>query len=148
MIYTPEEKQRMERLLQVFSDYIANHPYTDFAYSDKTGFVCLSVGESTDYLYFLVPDFDQMLRMLIDDYLIDEEVRVGDYLKIDYGYVCQLLTPRLEAMGPDRDHCLQFMEERFVQNRKHIEQLHEQALKDIAALRQMLKRYPELNIKI
>ena len=37
MVYTPEKKKRMERLLEVFSDYVAESQYLGIAYADKTG---------------------------------------------------------------------------------------------------------------
>ena len=38
MIYTVEEKSRMDNVLETFGDYIRGHEAFDIVYSDKTGY--------------------------------------------------------------------------------------------------------------
>ena len=76
MIYSPEEKARMDTLLQVFRDYVNSVEQYDIVYSEKAGFIRICVGEGADQIYFSITGFDHMLRMFIDDFLMDEEENV------------------------------------------------------------------------
>lgn len=83
MAYTLKEKARMDKLLEVFSDYIAENKDVDIAYAKKTGYVRLIVAEATDWGFFPITDFDDMLEMFLADLTADEEDRLfevsGDY---------------------------------------------------------------------
>lgn len=148
MVYTLEEKQRMDRLLHAFSDYVAQHEYIDIAYTDKTGFVQLSIGESTDYLYFTITGYDDMLTLFIDSHLLNEQSRVGEDLKIDYSHVRKLLSPAFATLGEDEKYCLRFMEEYFEICKKRYAQMHQQNQCHTDAVRKLLEGCPELKIKI
>ena len=117
MRYTPEEKQRMDRLLAVFADYVADSTEIDVAYSDKTGYVRLIVDEGADAVFFLIKDFDDMLTMFIDDIFADCEHSVI-YLNergTAHGFqrAYQHLHKVLSALDVDRAYALAKLEERY-----------------------------------
>ena len=143
MVYTPKEKQRMDRLFHAFSDYVRTHRFMDIAYTDKSGFVWLSVGEATDYLYSRIPDFDYMLKMFVDSYMMDEETRTGSYMRLDYNRLRSLLSPRFATLGDDAEYCLRFMEEHLEKIRKWHESLYLQQQQEDAQLRKLLADCPE-----
>ena len=109
MIYSSEEKLRMDRLLATFSDYVAHSQDIDIAYSDKSGFVRLIIEECADTVFFPITSFDDMLSMFLGDFLLNEETRVQDYQCIDYDRLRCRLTPRLSGLGEDSRYSLDFI---------------------------------------
>ena len=106
MIYTQQEKQRMEVLLEAFRDYVDRSPFFDIVYSEKAGFLRVCVGEGADQIYFPITGFADMLAMFIDDFLQDAEERnenCPDKIR-------SLLMPTLNAFGED---ALAVMEQRL-----------------------------------
>jgi hypothetical protein len=71
MVYTQNEKDRMARLLEAFSDYIAESREMDVAYSEKTGYVRLVTDEYADPVFFELKDSEDLLDMLFYDILCD-----------------------------------------------------------------------------
>ena len=128
MIYSPEEKARMDTLLQVFRDYVNSVEQYDIVYSEKAGFIRICVGEGADQIYFSITGFDHMLRMFIDDFLMDEEIRVRHYLRRDYDHVRALLSPILDKLGDDRDLAFSTMEQQFENCRQRCEQTRQERL--------------------
>ena len=128
MVYTPEEKARMDVLLHAFQHYVDAHTYYDILYSHKAGFLRVCVGESADQIYFPISGFDDMLRMFVADFLQDEENRMENFLLLDYDHVRTLLTPILEKLGDDRTYVLAFMEEEFENCRHRREQTRQKRL--------------------
>ena len=84
MIYSQEEKAKMDTLLQAFRSYIDQNPHYDVLYSKKAGYLRVITGENCDAIYFPITGFADMMRMFTDDFLSDEESRVGHSLKRDY----------------------------------------------------------------
>ena len=119
MIYTPEEKQRMDRLLEVFADYLANSTEIDVAYAKKTGYVELVIAENADYVYFPIENYDDMLQMFFYHVLCDE-VKVAcdrdphlrnntmDY-KVPFERLCCILAPLGEAGTYERGELIKFI---------------------------------------
>ena len=118
----------MDRLLELFRDYVAAQACYDILYSEKAGFLRVCVGEGADTIYFPITGFSDLLRMLIDDFLLDEEARMGHYLRRDYGHVRSLLVPRLEQLEEDRNYALTFMEQEFENCRHRTEQTRRERL--------------------
>lgn len=73
MVYTPEEKKKMDDLMDVFAEYTANHSEFDIAYSDKTGYVRLITDEGADQYFFPLSDFNDLVDMFCME-IISEEV--------------------------------------------------------------------------
>lgn len=49
MLYTEKQKQEMEKILEVFQDYLKESPYADIVWSDKLGYIwlCISLKKRT-----------------------------------------------------------------------------------------------------
>lgn len=144
MIYTSEEKQRMELLLSAFAPYWEDHPYYDIVYSQKAGYLCVITEEDADNTYFRIKSFEDMLRMFVDDYLSDAQAQVRDPLYMDYSMVREALYPILSNLGPESDFCLDFMEERFIQWQWQLQRHHELYQKDTEELKKLLEKHPDL----
>lgn len=123
MVYTPEEKRNMDLLLSAFSDHIAQHCYHDIAYSDKSGFLLLTIGEGADNLYFPISNFEEMLTIFIDDFLLEEENRAGHYLHLDYDRVQRLLLSRLDSHDFDRNSILRIIGQCIDRHRRECAQI-------------------------
>ena len=63
MVYAREEKERMDRLLAAFADYVESSDEMDVAYSPKSGYVRLITAEDADAVYFPIESYDAMLEM-------------------------------------------------------------------------------------
>lgn len=111
MKYLPEEKAKMDVLLQAFQSYVDRQEDYDVLYSRKAGYLRILTGESCDAIYFPITGFSDMVRMFTDDFLEDEEMRTVDCAKCDYDYVRSLLTPRLDTLGPFREEAYRIMEQ-------------------------------------
>ena len=115
MVYTPEEKLRMDKLLEVFEYYIAESQEMDIAYAPKTGYVWLVVAENADWVYFPVKGYDDLLEKLCSCMVMEEEERsvvsVGDYSMVDTQRPRELLSARLHRLDENRGYALGKMEE-------------------------------------
>ena len=74
MVYTQEEKKKMDNAIQVFAEYTAGHSEFDIAYSEKTGYVRLIIAEFADQIFFPLKDFDELMDMFCME-IISEEVK-------------------------------------------------------------------------
>lgn len=112
MVYTPEEKKKMDRLLAACADLVANSPETDVAYSDKTGYVRLIVGEHVDNIYFKYDDFEDMLRTFTMDVVYEEmekALAVNPKLTnqtMDYEPPRKRMKDYVRSMGADMEYAL------------------------------------------
>lgn len=143
MIYTPEEKARMDYLLQVFQPYIDTKEFYDILYSEKAGFLRVCVGESADHIYFSVNSYNDMLHMFVTDFLQDEEQRVGHYLRRDYDHVRTLLHPYLEKLGDDREFAYDFLEQQIEICQCRCEQFRLERLEMIRETEELLEELRE-----
>lgn len=112
MVYTPEEKGRMDQLLSAFTNYVAESDDIDIAYTEKIGYVRLIIAESADNLFFPLRNFDDMLQMFFFDILSDE-VNLAfarnpklTYRTMDYTTAYHRLRSFLGALGADREYAL------------------------------------------
>lgn len=71
MVYTAEEKNRMDRVLEAFRAYVASSRSMDVAYSEKTGYVRLIIAEYADSVFFPIRTADEFLKMFFFDILFD-----------------------------------------------------------------------------
>lgn len=106
MIYTQQEKQKMNRLLEAFRDYVDHSPYFDILYSKKAGFLRVCIGEGADAVYFPIGGFEEMLIMFIDHLLQDAE----EHGENRPDKIRSLLVPILNPFGED---ALAVMEQRL-----------------------------------
>jgi len=125
MKYSQTEKAKMDALAEAFRSYVHRQDDYDVVYSPKAGYLRLITGEDCDQIYFPITGFADMLRMFADDHLLDEEKRVGHYLKLNYARVRRLLVPRLDALGKYREEAYKIMDETFEICRVHCEHIHQ-----------------------
>ena len=130
MKYTQEEKAKMDLVLEAFRSYIDGLDGYDVVYSQKAGYLRLIVDDTNDHIYFPIEGFEDMLRMLVDDHLHDEEVRVEHFLKLDYDRVRGLLIPRLDALGEYREEAYAVMEKTMDDCRQRSECFHQLDLQE------------------
>lgn len=73
MVYTPEEKRKMDNVIQAFAEYTAAHNEFDIAYSDNTGYVRLIIDAGADQCYFPLSGFDNLMDMFCME-IVSKEV--------------------------------------------------------------------------
>jgi len=104
MVYTPEEKKKMDNLLQVFAEYTAAHREFDIAYSDKTGYVRLIIAECADQCYFPISSFDELMDMFCMEIVAEELQRqleenpLLENQDVDYDTIRLRLQSYIDAM--------------------------------------------------
>ena len=139
MIYAQEEKAKMDALLEAFRSYVDDHDHYDVVYSKKAGYLRVITGTGCDEIYFPITGFSDMMRMFTDDFLSDEEYRAGHFLKRDYDHVRNLMIPRLDALGENRDEAYGIMEKTFDACRARCEHLRQEHLEEIQKLEELIQ---------
>lgn len=110
MKYTQEEKVKMDAIAEAFRSYVNQRDDYDVIWSPKAGYLRLLTGESCDRIYFPIDGASDMLRMFIEDHLMDEEERADFCPEPDYAHARSLLIPRLDALGEYREEAFEIME--------------------------------------
>lgn len=114
MAYIPEERLRMAKLVKAFEGYIASNRDIDIAYAEKTGYVRLIVAEATDWLFFPIKNFDDMLEMFFYDVFSDElyplVYKGTDYTLVDLARPYHRLRRILNTLDTDREYALKALE--------------------------------------
>lgn len=67
MIYSPDEKQRMDNILEAFHDYISNHTFFDIVYSDKIGYFRIQVHDPDGEGLMVIHSVDKLLDVLFNE---------------------------------------------------------------------------------
>lgn len=75
MVYTQEEKKKMDNALQAFAEYTAASTEFDIAYSDKSGYVRLIIDEGADAVFFFLNGFEDLVDMFCMEIVYDEVKR-------------------------------------------------------------------------
>ena len=140
MVYTQEEKEKMDALLQAFQPYIDRQERFDIVYSQKAGYLRIITGANCDTVYFPIKSFADMLGMLADDFLADEEARAGHYMKRDYDRVRDLLASRLDGLGDLREEADAILAGAFEACRARSETMYRQHLEEIRRLEDLLEQ--------
>lgn len=82
MVYTLKGKQRMERLLEAFRNYLRANHSIDIVYSEKIGFFRIGTVDGLEAEYFeRIESYDKMLGVLFSEFCSDvwvEKMRSGD----------------------------------------------------------------------
>lgn len=121
-MYTPQEKQRIDRVLAAFGKYIEADKNFDICYSNKLGYLFISINEKTGVVYApkQIADLDELLYELF--YQISEEVRykniTGEYHDDIDLFLEEIVVVRMLAMTyiynieqiEDREYCLNRLE--------------------------------------
>ena len=109
MVYTPEEKQKIEELMKVFDHYIKTLADYDLLYSEKVGYIWLLTADNADYLYFPIKSRDAFLCSLVEDVLFDEELICGT--PINYTKVRRIILVMLSRLENDYEHCVDILDD-------------------------------------
>jgi len=128
MKYTQEEKQRMDRVVAAFSDYLENGATFDVAYSDCSGFVKLIDDEGSEQYYFHIDNLQDLLRMFFHEMGLDAvsaALRKNPNLTVkemDYGVLRPQLYPILGKLGEDKEYAIDLLEQdiRMWENSKYL----------------------------
>ena len=72
LVYSMDEKQKMNLLFTAFGDYISEHTYFDIVYSEKLGYLRIVPDEREDVV-MRIDGFEHAARMLIWDFFSDAE---------------------------------------------------------------------------
>lgn len=98
MIYTQEEKQKLDLLFSAFGDYISAHTYFDIVWSDKLGYLRIVPDEREDVL-MRIESFKAAATMLFWDFYADYEEDFPNSLDISsvtdriFSYLARLPEP-------------------------------------------------------
>ena len=139
MVYSSEEKEKMDALLEAFQSYVDDQSHYDVVYSKKAGYLRVITGANCDPVYFPITGFADMLRMFTDDFLSDEESRVAHYRKRDYDHVRSLMAPRLDTLGSLREEAYGIMEKTLDACRARCEHIRQEHLAEIRHLEKLIQ---------
>lgn len=109
MHYSLEEKQRMDGLVAAFRDFIREQEYFDIVYSEKIGYFRIVVKEDGDDAVMRLESFDEMLKSLMDDMLMEIAEKASDsdkgmdYSMKDLERVHRKLMDICSLLGEDAD---------------------------------------------
>ena len=113
MIYSAEEKSRMDYLFATFGDYIRGNKTFDIVYSEKLGYLIIDIYKGEIEEVGQLEDFDALLEEIF--FQISSDVRdlkmIGYHDDIDLFSeeiveVRRRVEPILNTMSQDREGCL------------------------------------------
>lgn len=73
-MYTQKQKQEIDRVISVFSDYIHTNKNLDVVWSEKLGYVLLNISPDEDTLIMepeLIEDGEHLLQLLLSEISLD-----------------------------------------------------------------------------
>ena len=112
MIYTEEEKTKIDALLTAFQSYIDQQEDYEVLYSQKAGYLRVMVGESCDNIYFPIESFAYLVERFTEEILQEKtEGYVDRHTEEAYRYVRSQMAPILDTLGIYRDEAYEAMEE-------------------------------------
>lgn len=104
MVYTLEEKRKMDDLMAAFADYVAGHTEFDVAYSEKTGYVRLIIDEGADQVFFSLRGFTDLVEMFCMEIVCEETEKLlskDPYLEnedVDYDKIRLLIQEYIDRL--------------------------------------------------
>lgn len=107
MVYTSDEKKRMDNVLAAFADYTAASKEFDIAYSDKTGYMRLIIAECADQVFFPLQGFEDLMDMFCMEFVFEgvkKQLENNPSLKntdVDYDSIRLRLQGYIDAMEED-----------------------------------------------
>ena len=114
MVYTAEEKSRMDYLLNIFGEYIRSNKEFDIAYSEKLGYLSLVINTKYGIIEDVSPlkDFDALLEEMFlqigNDVLALKMAGYHDDIELFPEEMVELrrrMEPILNTMNQDREYC-------------------------------------------
>ena len=109
MVYTPEEKKKIEEMMAVFEDYICHMPDYEILYSNKVGYLWLLTADNADHIYFPIEDRDAFLCSLVENAIIDAQIM--GCTPIDYKKIRRFFFTQLGKLETDFDHCVEVLDD-------------------------------------
>lgn len=116
MIYLPDEKQRMDNILEAFHDYISNHTFFDIVYSDKVGYFRIQVHDPDGEGLMVIHSVDKLLDVLFNEVINDirfdgknEEHYFSELSEAETEEARRRITEILKKLGEDADYYLDFL---------------------------------------
>ena len=113
MIYTAEEKSRMDYLLATFGDYIRGNKRFDVVSSDKLGYIVMNIDKDEVQVLLQIKDYDTLLNNMFnqisDDVLALKLVGYHDDIELFPEEIIEVrrrVEPILNTMSQDREYCL------------------------------------------
>ena len=73
MIYTKQEKQKLEQVISVFAERLKESDAFDLVWSDKVGYVLLDIAPDYDYVDTArrVDTAEELCRLMLEDTALD-----------------------------------------------------------------------------
>ena len=73
MIYTKQEKQKLERVIAVFAERLKESNAFDLVWSDKVGYVLLDISTNYDYVDSArrIETAEELCRLMLADIVLD-----------------------------------------------------------------------------
>ena len=73
MIYTKQEKQKLERVISVFAERLKESDAFDLVWSDKVGYVLLAISPDYDYVDTArrIDTAEELCRLMLEDVALD-----------------------------------------------------------------------------
>lgn len=73
MIYTKQEKQKLERVISVFTERLKESDAFDLVWSDKVGYVLLDISPDYDYVDTArrVDTAEELCKLMLEDTALD-----------------------------------------------------------------------------
>lgn len=125
MVYTAEQKKRIEDILAAFKDYIDANDNVDVVYSNKVGYIWVPIGEMEKCMAHEVVDepgvlllrlFSEIHYEVLDKGTKDDEDRT-ELTKDEIDEVQCRIYSYIEPMADSKGYCEAYMEQ-FVRKLK------------------------------
>ena len=120
MIYSTDEKQRLDNIFEAFHDYISNHTFFDIVYSDKVGYFRIQVhdpeGEGLVVIHSVDKLLDVLFNEIINDIRFDKKREEHYFSKLSEDETKEArrrIIKVLETLGEDAAYCLNFLDTYF-----------------------------------
>lgn len=108
MVYSLDEKHKLDHLFSAFGDYISKHTYFDIVWSDKLGYLRIVPDEREDVV-MRIENFEAAATMLFWDFYADcEEISPNSP---DVSSVRDRICPYLTRLPePERAFCEELLQ--------------------------------------
>lgn len=119
MIYTAEQKKRIENILAAFRDYIDGSKEVDVVYSKKAGYVWIPIGEiAKSMVHEIIEEPGVLLLRLFSEIYLDvsrecirdDEVR-SELNSEEIAELQRRIESYINSMTDSRDYCQAYMEQ-------------------------------------
>lgn len=119
MIYTPEEKVKLDNILSVFSSYIQENTYFDILYSDRIGYVRMVIDPNEEEEVIRIKTaahlLDVLFNEIINDVVFAPENDHGEHFDSELSVEEEKESRRriafyLEAIGEEKENYLSLMD--------------------------------------